>query len=107
MADVLRALLRPGVERPVAWRWFAFTLPVVLHLLYFGSLALTEGLWWSLHVWLGTALFTGVAGWLLSYLVLPPRIPEALPEPIEGVRPSASWTARPAGPAATAVGSAR
>src|SRR5262249_15435192 len=54
LGDLLRAVLRPGIERPAAWRWFAFAVPVVLNLLYFGSLALTTGLWWHVHLWLGT-----------------------------------------------------
>jgi hypothetical protein len=81
--DVLRAVLRPSVERTVAWRWFAFAVPVVLHLLYFVSLALSTGLWWTVHLWLGTVLFTGIAGWLLSYLVLPPRVSLAASEPVD------------------------
>jgi len=107
VGDVLRAVLRPSVERPVAWRWFAFAVPVVLHLLYFASLALTEGLWWTAHVWLGTVLFTGVAGWLLSYLVLPPRVREAAPEPFGSGRLSAPWTAPPPGSTPSRVGSTR
>jgi hypothetical protein len=107
LGDLLRAMLRPGAARPVAWRWFAFAVPVVLHLLYFASLALTAGLWWTVHLWLGTVLFTGVAGWLLSYLVLPPRAAAAAPEPTGGARLSASWAARPAGSAPSPVGSGR
>jgi hypothetical protein len=26
------------------------------------------------HLWLGVVVFAGVIGWLLSYLVLPPRV---------------------------------
>src|SRR5262249_46328924 len=118
LGDLLRAVLRPGVERPAAWRWFAFAVPVVLNLLYFGSLALTTGLWWHVHLWLGTVLFTGVAGWLLSYLAFPPRVPAALPEPVAAARRSAPlappaprpvgsgrWGRRPAQPAPSAAGS--
>lgn len=40
---------------------------------YFTSLALTAGIGWSAHLWLGTIAFSGAVGWVLSYLVLPPR----------------------------------
>lgn len=72
-ADVLRALLRPDAGRAQAHRLFAFAMPTVLHLGYFLSLIALDGLWWSVHLWLGTAMFSGVIGWLLSYLVLPTR----------------------------------
>jgi hypothetical protein len=72
-ADVLRALLRPDAGRAQAQRLFAFAMPTVLHLGYFLSLIALDGIWWSVHLWLGTAMFSGVIGWLLSYLVLPTR----------------------------------
>jgi hypothetical protein len=36
-ADVLRAALRPAASRPVAFRWFAAALPVLLYLAYFAA----------------------------------------------------------------------
>jgi hypothetical protein len=41
---------------------------------YFAALAATQGIAWTPHLWLGAIVFAGVAGWLLSYLVLPPRL---------------------------------
>ena len=78
-ADLLRRLLKPTLDRAVALRVYAFAVPALLHLGYFGSLKLTEGLWWSVHLWVGAAMFSGVLGWLLSYLVLAPgtAMPEA------------------------------
>ena len=72
-ADALRALLRPDAARHQAWRIFAFAMPAALHLAYFLSLMATHGIWWSLHLWLGTVVFSGVTGWLLSYLIVPTR----------------------------------
>jgi len=40
---------------------------------YFLALMLTEGVAWSVHAWTGAIVLAGAAGWLLSYLVLPPR----------------------------------
>lgn len=75
VADVLRALLRPGADRPLGWRIFSFVVPAVTALAYFASLALTRGVWWSVHVWSGTVLLSGAVGWLLGYVALPPGRP--------------------------------
>ncbi len=72
-ADLLRAHLRPTAERPAAWRLFAFAVPTVLYLCYFLGLMLTEGIAWSVHLWAGSIVLAGIAGWLLSYLLVPPR----------------------------------
>jgi hypothetical protein len=77
-AEALRALLKPSVQRPRAWRLFAFGMPAVLHLFYFLTLLLTAGVWWSIHLWLGAVAFSGVVGWLISYLLLPPSSGELL-----------------------------
>lgn len=76
-ADGLRWALRPSPTRAGAFRVFAFGLPVLLHLAYFAALAATAGIGYTAHLWMGVTLFTGVAGWLLSYLLLPPRLVEA------------------------------
>ena len=92
IADGLRALLRPGADRPLAWRIFSFAVPAVTALAYFASLALTRGVWWSVHVWSGTVLLSGAVGWLLGYVALPPGRPALAPAEarLPGVvRPSA------------------
>jgi len=71
-ADIVRSALRPLPERCAAFRAFACALPACLVGGYFVGLGATTGLTWSTHVWIGTIVFAGVAGWLLSYLVLPP-----------------------------------
>ncbi len=71
--DLLRVALRPSPERPAAFRWFALGVPALLHAAYFAALALTDGIGYSPHLWMGVVVFAGVIGWLLSYLVLPPR----------------------------------
>ncbi len=40
---------------------------------YFVSLLLTDGIWWSAHLWLGSIVLCGFVGWLVSYLVMPPH----------------------------------
>ena len=73
LADVWRARLRPAPRRPTAWRLFSFVVPATFYLCYFVALRLTEGIAWSVHVWTGSVMLAGIAGWLLSYLLLPPR----------------------------------
>ena len=76
-ADLLNQVLRPGVERPAAWRLFAFGVPAMLYALYFVTLALTGGLWWTIHLWTGVIVLAGTSGWLLSYAFLPPGRPSS------------------------------
>jgi hypothetical protein len=72
--DLVRAVLRPAPSRPRAFRAFACAAPVGLAVAYFAALAVTTGIAWSTHLWVGTVVFAGVVGWLLSYLILPPRL---------------------------------
>src|SRR5262249_30000229 len=72
-ADLLYALLRPTPARPVAWRLFAAAVPAPFYAGSFLALIATEGLAWSVHVWTGSIALAGLGGWLLSYLLLPPR----------------------------------
>jgi hypothetical protein len=74
LADVLRAVLAPSTVKPTAFRVFAIAQPALLYVAYFIALGATIGLGWSAHLWLGVVVFAGVIGWLLSYLVLPPRV---------------------------------
>jgi hypothetical protein len=74
-ADLLLWLLRPSPERSGALRLFAFAVPTILYLLYFLTLRALYGVWWSIHLWLGAAVLAGIAGWLLSCLVVPPSMP--------------------------------
>ncbi len=72
MADVLYRRLKPSVVRPAALRLFAFAVPVAFYALYFATLALTSGVWWTIHRWVGAIVMAGVAGWLISYAFVPP-----------------------------------
>jgi hypothetical protein len=46
-----------------------------LYLLYFLVLKLTSGVNWTIHLWLGTSFVAGIAGFLLSFLLVPPTVP--------------------------------
>ncbi len=80
MAEVLYAWLKPSIERPADLRIFAFLMPVVLYLLYFLVLKLTTGVNWTIHLWLGTTFVAGIASFLLSFLLVPPEMPEKVVE---------------------------
>jgi hypothetical protein len=51
-------------------------VPLLLFSLYFVALPIVGGIWWPIHLWAGGIVLAGVTGWLRSYLVLPPAIPE-------------------------------
>ena len=76
IADLLLVQLKPSVTRPDALRVFAFTVPIVLYLSYFLALQLTVGISWTIHLWLGSTVGAGIFGLLLSYLLVPPQIPQ-------------------------------
>jgi Tol biopolymer transport system component len=72
IADVLFWRLRPSTTRIGMLRLFAFAVPLVFYGLYFLDLLLTNGIGWSIHLWMGSAVLAGVVGLLLSYLLVPP-----------------------------------
>ncbi|MCW5851151.1 MAG: hypothetical protein KIT87_13835 [Anaerolineae bacterium] len=75
-ADTLAWRLQPSPDRPGTLRLFAFLAPAVLYLFYYLALAWSGHLGWTLPFWTGSVVQVGLVGWLLSYLVIPPRIPD-------------------------------
>jgi hypothetical protein len=76
-ADGLLRRLKPCVSRVKALRLFAAGVPLIWSSMYFLALHLTHGIWWTVHVWAGVIGVAGLAGWLVSYLVVPPLGPTA------------------------------
>jgi hypothetical protein len=74
VADGLLAWLRPSGQRLPALRLFAFLVPALMFTLYFAAAQLTTGIWWSVHVWTGVVVMSGMVGLLLS-LVAAPGLP--------------------------------
>jgi hypothetical protein len=72
VADLLIDRLKPTMERPGALRLFACAVPVTYYVFYYAVLMVTQGLGWSVHLWTGSIVLTGVVGLLLSYLLIPP-----------------------------------
>ena len=85
LADTLYAALRASRLRnsQLGFRLFAFGVPVAFYLIYFLTLVATTGIWWSIHLSLGSVVLAGITGWLLSYVAIPP-----LSAPTEGARRS-------------------
>jgi hypothetical protein len=74
-ADLLVRWLKPSVERPGSWRWFALAVPIAYFVLYYMTLIVTSGIEWSVHLWTGSIVLSGVVGLLLSYVLVPPLMP--------------------------------
>ncbi len=73
-AEILYRWLKPSSERIRPFRIFAALVPTALYILYFATLALTGGIWWTIHLWAGAIFLAGLSGWLLSYIFLPPAL---------------------------------
>ncbi len=80
VAEGLRLRLEPLMNNTAALRVFAALAPMLLVGSYFIALLATEGTSWSIHLWTGTVVECAIAGWLLSYLVVPPAVPLAEPD---------------------------
>jgi len=72
-ADVLYWWLKPSTKRPDMLRLFAFAVPAFFYLCYFLNLEVIRGIQWSIHLWLGSVFMAGIAGLLLSLLMVPLR----------------------------------
>lgn len=72
-ADVLYWRLKPSTERPGTLRLFAFAAPAFFYLCYFLNLQIIRGIQWTIHLWLGSVFMAGIAGLLLSFLMVPLR----------------------------------
>ena len=75
-ADLLAVLLRPGVDRRVAYWAFAGLVPLVTWALYFWVASLIVGhVPTVVELWTGAPVVAAMLGLLLGALMLPPRGP--------------------------------
>lgn len=81
-ADIVYRLLQPALDQPASVRLYAFLVPMMFFILYFidlsivGPLAVFQsGIIWSVPFWAGAPVLAGIAGFLLSYVMLPPANP--------------------------------
>jgi hypothetical protein len=71
IADFLVWRFKPSATRPWEFRIVAFLIPVAFYSLYFLDLLLTRSIGWSVNLWMGSIVLSGIIGLLLSYLLLP------------------------------------
>jgi hypothetical protein len=89
-ADIVYRFLQPSPDRPASVRLFAFLLPAMFYVLYFVDLAIVgpamfnSGIIWTAPFWAGAPVVAGSAGFLLSFVMIPPaQIVEEKDEPVE------------------------
>jgi hypothetical protein len=80
--DLLLARLRPGPDRPGAFRTVAVLAPPLLWGAWMVAYALAYGIAWPPELWAGVLGMASLSGLGLSILVLPPAVPEAAWKPI-------------------------
>ena len=80
--DLLFAGLRPGPDRPGAFRAAAVLVPPLLWGAWLAAYALAYGIAWPPELWAGVLGMASLTGLGLSILVLPPAVPDAAWNPI-------------------------
>jgi hypothetical protein len=88
-ADIVYRFLQPSLDQPASIRLFAFLLPAMFYALYFVDLAIVgpamfnSGIVWTAPFWAGAPVAAGIAGFLLSFVMIPPaQIAEEKDEPV-------------------------
>jgi hypothetical protein len=76
--DVLYRRLHPCPLRPWRLRTLAAVVPAVIWLAYFAILATFATVGWSVELWSGVSVMSGIAGFGLALLVVPPEIPSVV-----------------------------
>jgi hypothetical protein len=79
LLDLLMQRLTPWRTRTRGFHTFAFLLPVLYYGLYMATLALIGGVGWSIHVWTGAIVISGVIGLLISLLITVLATPASTP----------------------------
>jgi hypothetical protein len=74
--DALHVRLRSAMREPYVYQLLVVLVPTIVTAACFGALALSQGLWWSIHLWTGAVVVAAATGWLLS-LVSPVASPTA------------------------------
>ena len=71
IVDGLYKWLQPSIKHGLEWNLFAFLVPVLERGAYFFATMLLHGVVWSIHLWLGSIIMSGIIGVLLGYLLAP------------------------------------
>lgn len=75
IADLIYARLQPSPKRHQLLRIFALIVPFVYTLSLFLTMIAFQGTSWTIHLWLGVSVLSGVFGFLMTFLLIPPPIP--------------------------------
>lgn len=73
--DGMYYILKPSVKRVDEFRLFASIVPMIIYGVYFLVLWIIMGIVWTIHLSIGSIVVSGIAGWLISYVMLPPKEP--------------------------------
>jgi hypothetical protein len=68
--DALQLRFRSALREPYVSQLVVILVPAIVTAACLGTLALAQGLWWSIHLWTGAVVLAGATGWLVS-LVAP------------------------------------
>lgn len=77
-ADLLYRFLQPALKEPGSVHLFAFLVPFCMYVVYFLDLVIVgpifyhTGIAWSTPFWAGAPVVAGIAGFLLSFVMIPP-----------------------------------
>lgn len=71
VGDALVRWKEPTPANPRALRAFGLLVPLTFGVAYFGTVATTLGIAWTIHVWAGAIVLAGFSGLLLTYVVVP------------------------------------
>jgi hypothetical protein len=71
VGDGLRLLGRPAPENPRALRAFGALVPLAFAVSYFTVVGIVWHIAWTVHIWTGAIVLAGMAGLLLTYVVVP------------------------------------
>ena len=65
-SDGMLVMVRGRLSESVELRLLGVGVPFVTYLLYFGALALSGGVWWTVHLWTGAIFLAAAVGGLLA-----------------------------------------
>lgn len=68
ICDLFYAALRPSPERKTAWLTFATLMPFIVFGLYFATVTVMAGTWWTPHMLFGAPIEAAGVGYLVGWL---------------------------------------
>ncbi len=72
LGDWLLLITEESRHRKRLMRVFCFAVPALYYLFAFMTLHLTTGVWWTIHMWTGAIVLSGMAGLLTGVIAWPP-----------------------------------